>query len=402
MATAGPDSTRWRALLALAAGVLVVHLMLLTDGWPTHHLSEPETGGAAIAGATAQPPGPAEAAPRMATPVVPMTTSTVRWIAPRPTVAPRPPAVAALRRTPARPAPPPVADTAAATAPPVLADAPAENASPPSPDTPPPASEPPTVVEAPQETAPPPALQDTLLAAAAPAPPGADGGSSLPPALPPASVDLPYDIHASAKGMRYSADARLKWQQGEGRYRAEMEISAFLVGSRVQTSEGRMGPQGLLPERFGDRRRSSEKAAHFDRVEQRIRYSSNAKDSPLLPGAQDRLSVFLQLGALLQARPEAYPQGQTVELQVVSTGSAEVWQFEVGPLEALALPAGAVNARRLTRAPRREYDSRVEVWLAPAWQHLPVRIRITEHNGDQADQQLRELPRLAPSDPLVQ
>jgi hypothetical protein len=38
------------------------------------------------------------------------------------------------------------------------------------------------------------------------------------------------------------------------------------------------------------------------------------------------------------------------------------------------------------RNPRREFDQRVELWLAPALGYLPARIRITEANGDYIDQ----------------
>jgi hypothetical protein len=34
------------------------------------------------------------------------------------------------------------------------------------------------------------------------------------------------------------------------------------------------------------------------------------------------------------------------------------------------------------------YDNRVEVWLAPALGHLPVRILWTQANGDVVDQRL--------------
>ena len=44
----------------------------------------------------------------------------------------------------------------------------------------------------------------------------------------------------------------------------------------------------FTPERFADRSRS-EKAAHFDAANQRIRFSNNAPDAELRPGAQDRL-----------------------------------------------------------------------------------------------------------------
>jgi hypothetical protein len=32
------------------------------------------------------------------------------------------------------------------------------------------------------------------------------------------------------------------------------------------------------------------------------------------------------------------------------------------------------------------------MWLAPALQHLPVRLRVTQANGDVADQQLSRMP----------
>ena len=48
------------------------------------------------------------------------------------------------------------------------------------------------------------------------------------------------------------------------------------------------------------------------------------------------------------------------------------------PRESVAVPAGTVpQALRLTREPRKPYDTQVEVWLDPARQHLPVRARMT-------------------------
>jgi hypothetical protein len=35
------------------------------------------------------------------------------------------------------------------------------------------------------------------------------------------------------------------------------------------------------------------------------------------------------------------------------------------------------------------FDDTVELWLAPSMGYLPVRIRITQPNGDFADMQLR-------------
>lgn len=64
----------------------------------------------------------------------------------------------------------------------------------------------------------------------------------------------------------------------------------------------------------------------------------------------------------------------------------------MGGLTEESLPAGPVSARLLRREPRHPHDSRVELWLAPALAHLPVRIRITQANGDVADQRLSRMP----------
>nr|WP_307867042.1 DUF3108 domain-containing protein [Variovorax sp. E3] len=52
--------------------------------------------------------------------------------------------------------------------------------------------------------------------------------------------------------------------------------------------------------------------------------------------------------------------------------------------------AGEYRARKLTRSPRQQFDARLELWLAPDYGYLPVRIKQTESNGNFADAQLRK------------
>ena len=72
-------------------------------------------------------------------------------------------------------------------------------------------------------------------------------------------------------------------------------------------------------------------------------------------------------------------------MQVAGTRVAEPWRFVVERWEAIDLPAGPVRALKLTRSPAREYDLRMEVWLAP--DYGPVRLRLTPPNGDWLDLQ---------------
>lgn len=214
---------------------------------------------------------------------------------------------------------------------------------------------------------------------------------ALPPAQVPPSMSLMYEVTGRVKGINYNASGSLDWKNQGDRYESHMVVRALFVGSREQTSVGSLAPTGLVPERFGDKSRS-ERAAHFDSQNRRIRFSNNAPDAAWMAGGQDRLSVFMQLASLLQARPDAYPAGTVVSLQVTGPGDAEIWRFEMGAEEALTLPAGELRTRHIKRVPRKPYDTQTELWLAPQLSHMPARIRITQHNGDHVEQSLRYLP----------
>jgi Protein of unknown function (DUF3108) len=215
-------------------------------------------------------------------------------------------------------------------------------------------------------------------------PAGGDARVRVPP-----SHGLDYDIQGEAKGLGYSASGSLRWRHDGAAYDARLEIKAFLIGSRVQTSVGHITPAGLSPTRFGDKARS-EQAAHFVRAEGKVVFSANTPSAELSAGAQDRLSVLVQLGALVGAEPERYPAGTRLSLQTVSARESEIWDFVVGERKALALPGGTLDAIRLTRQPRRPFDQTIDVWLAPALDYLPARVRITQPNGDWAEQSWRQ------------
>lgn len=250
----------------------------------------------------------------------------------------------------------------------------------------------PTAVASAPATDPPPAEAATAPGSAiAIAPPGAGDapGSTQPaPVRLPAPTRLEFDVDGQAKGFHYSARAELVWQHDGQQYQARQEISVLFLGSRAQTSVGDLTPLGLQPRRFGDRSRS-EKAAHFDFAKGVVTFSANTPAAAIAPGAQDRLSVFLQLGAMLAAAPERYPAGTQISVPTVSSRAADTWVFTVGQAELLDLPVGSVRAVPLQRLPRRDYDQKAQLWLAPELGYLPVRIRITQANGDFAELNLR-------------
>ena len=300
----------------------------------------------------------------------------------------RPPAPAAQDRPEPAPTAAPVAEAeapadtgAATTVASATPEAPANDAAP----APAPAASAPA---APAE----PATEDTQTGTGVDIrPPGGTGrsaGAPPPPVRMPAPTRLAFDVSGQAKKFAYSARAELLWQHDGNRYEARQEISAFLVGTRTQRSVGTVTEQGLLPEKFSDKSRS-EQAAHFDYAKGRVTFSANTPDAAAGPGVQDRLSLFIQLGAMLAADPGRFVPGTQITLTTVSARSADRWTFTVEGPETLDLPAGPTPALKLLRLPRKDYDQKAELWVAPGLGYLPVRIKLTQANGDFADLLLR-------------
>ena len=295
-------------------------------------------------------------------------------------VAPAPPAPFFTRTVaPLPPPPPPAAIEAAATALPA-----------PRPRPRPPAPRPVAVAQAAAPVEPTPPLPPPSVAPP-PAPPGTPvpGGASAsvappaPVALPP-PVRLHYEVQAQARGFTLSGKAELTWRHDDRSYEARLEASA-LGRPRVQRSVGRVTPQGLAPDYFSDKSRS-EQATHFDRDRSRLVFSNNKPEAELAEGMQDRLSVVLQLASLVAGAPERYATGTTITVPTAGTSDAENWVFSVEGEEDLQLPGGAVRALKLQRLPRKEYDQKVELWLAPRMDYAPVRLRLTNPNGDAVEQ----------------
>ena len=197
------------------------------------------------------------------------------------------------------------------------------------------------------------------------------------------STRLMYRVHANK--FPFTLNGELVWRNLGSRYAVKLSYSAFGL-SRTQTSHGQISENGLAPERFSDKYRS-EVAAHFNYPAGKVTFSANTPEAPLLTGAQDRLSVLVQLGALVASEPERYGPGMTLTIQTIGPRDADLWLFTFGDFELLELPGGSLQTIKLVRNPREPFDQKVEVWLAPKLGYLPARIRISETNGDAIDQQ---------------
>lgn len=240
-------------------------------------------------------------------------------------------------------------------------------------------------------------------AAAVALPPGRDSGKEPTPEVAlkfPAPGKLSYSAAMLRAGQPLSGAGTLEWSTDGRQYQLRLESSAVFVTFISQTSVGSLAADGLQPERFADKRiNRSEKATHFSRDGAggggRITFSGNQRPVALPRGAQDRLSVLVQLAALAAGNPAVFSSTNPQPIPVASSEGLESWQFVLAGEETVQVPAGSARALHVVRNPRQEYDSRLELWLAPALGYLPVRMRQTEANGNTSDLQLRSpaLPR---------
>ena len=260
-------------------------------------------------------------------------------------------------------------------------------------DTPatPPAASPEAVAPAPAEvsTAPPTAA----------IPPGESLPNIALGALPPSSL-LRYDLSGQEKGLSYYASGELSWQHNPQAYALSLSVKAFLVGSRHWRSLGDITAAGLAPRRFSDSWRG-ERASHFDRDKNRIVFSGNAPEAPLLAGAQDQISLYVQLAAAMNGSPERFAPGTRLQIQTITLRDALPWTLTLEQNEALTVEGQSVMAAKWVCQPRNRFDAKVEFWVTPQHHWLPVRIRITQVSGNYIDLQLRShetLAALAPTE----
>jgi outer membrane biosynthesis protein TonB len=367
---------RWRTLLALLVAVLLVHWTVLTgqlNNWvPT------ASSGRTMSTRTVEAPAPAPTA----VPAVP----------PAPAPAPKvPPVPKVVSAAPKKVQNKPVVQV-------FTAQAAIENIAKPSPPTP---SESPTEKpEAPQTTAPDTTAStpsstatesslDQQLASAQPLREAAAQSAAQEFAFP-ASGSFAFNAVQTRGAQTQSAFGNLEWASDGRRYQLQLEAKAFAVSMFRRTSTGRLGASGLQPERFSDKRfNRSEQAAHFQTDKGIISFANNKPSAPLLSGAQDQLSMMLQLAGIVGGNPAQVQSQGSVQLQVAGTDEADLWVFSVEGMETIVLPAGTTTALHLLRAPRKEFDRRVELWLAPTLNYMPVRFKQTEQNGDTLDLLLR-------------
>jgi hypothetical protein len=193
----------------------------------------------------------------------------------------------------------------------------------------------------------------------------------------PAQVRLVYDVLAGEDGFKLG-QAVYTWRADGRRYHLESVAEAqgaatlFLSGRVVQTSEGRIGTQGLAPEQFAHTRKEKPKgSARFDWANHQLVMSRGTE--PLARGTQDLLSFPFHL-ALTVAEG-----GGGWQMPVTNGRKLKTYQFQVLGRERLPMGRAWVDVVHVRGS--RGGDESLDVWLAPARDWLPLRIRTEDDKG---------------------
>lgn len=234
-----------------------------------------------------------------------------------------------------------------------------------------------------------PAAAELPQPAAEAAPPGARPHSALTAAAEnirqlPARIEIVFELKGLLSGRQTHV-----WQHDGERYTLQADSEAtgltglFVRGRLVQTSRGRLGPLGLMPEQYEIRRPNGKKETlGFD-------YDSNLIESrrsdakrgtrslqlPLLTGAQDPLSSIYQLAMAAQAGKDGL---------IVAAASKRIkgYPFRMLGAETLHTPLGEMKTLHVARAGESEKGG-MQLWLAPELHALPIKVSYVDEDGSE-------------------
>ena len=238
---------------------------------------------------------------------------------------------------------------------------------------------------------------ETVAVTNAPLPPPSNALTAKPGDFPP-NIQINYTLTGQERGLTYHASGSLKWQTqatpdapsatpAPKAYEAELRVRAFLVGSRVWRSTGILTENGLSPVRYSDSGRG-ERAAHFDTTQNKISFSGNTPGVALQPGAQDQVSLFIQMAATVAAKN--FKLGSELNVQTATARDAVNWVLTFKSEELIEVDGKQLATQRWVCLPRGKFDSQIEMWLSQSHGGLPVRIKITQVTGNFIDMEMRD------------
>lgn len=208
------------------------------------------------------------------------------------------------------------------------------------------------------------------------------------------SANLNYTIQARQSGLTLNGEGFVKWQADDRHFSVNSETRAMLVGKVLEaSSEGEIDSFGLAPMQFVNKRfRKEATTTAFNRDAGIIYFSQSKETYPIKGGEQDRTSIIWQLIAIARAAPQQFKPGSEWTFFVAGQHDAESWTFNVIGSEKIDTPMGKLDAIHISKAPPPDATAQqLDIWLAPALEWYPVRLRFTDPDNDFIEQTLHHI-----------
>jgi Protein of unknown function (DUF3108) len=160
-----------------------------------------------------------------------------------------------------------------------------------------------------------------------------------------------------------------------------------LLGKAERTSRGTIGPYGLRPTEFEDRRTGRATArATFDwkTMTLTLQYRGKPEKRRLPPDAQDKLSFAYAFAFKV-------PGSKPVTIRATDGKGLATYVFQAAGRVQLKTPAGEFEALKLVKRKDGPEDKGTEVWLAIDRGYLPIRVLVTDKDGTRLDQVVTHL-----------
>jgi hypothetical protein len=243
-----------------------------------------------------------------------------------------------------------------------------------------------------------PAVTPLVVASAA----SASSAASTQPFDWPPSTRLRYVLTGNYRGP-IDGSAQVEWVRQGNRYQVHLDVAIGLrfapLISREMSSDGELGPTGLVPRRYDERTRvllGSPQLATLRFDGQQV-WLANGRRMPQPAGVQDSVSQFVQLTWRFLQQPALLQAGQRLDVPLALPRRVATWVYEVQGPETLATPVGLVETVHVQPRPGswRPGELAAEMWFAPSLQYLPVRIRIRQTAENYVDLLIDQLPQQA-------
>lgn len=217
--------------------------------------------------------------------------------------------------------------------------------------------------------------------------------------LPPPSANYLLDVVRTEPNVAnpYYGSGEIQWSHDDKTYTLRLEVGVDILFTRIRLysvdSAGSIAETGVKPKMMTESRRGrSATATHFNYDVNTISFSASTATVPMTEGAQDRATVLMQLASIGNADPGQFQNGREITIQVAEDKEANPFQFIVQNRETIDTRLGHLDTWHIVRPPRAGfYTSRLDIWVAPELNWLPVQIRNTESNGAITTQTIRKI-----------